>query len=97
MGDNSQTPDISQIADMVKREISGSYNTTELRAAYRAGLSTASAICDRVSKVAEGKTVAARAQVLAAKICGDQIWQIRESIHVDRPTPITTEGGGENG
>ena len=76
---------------MARREIEGTYKTPELRAAYRAGLSTAAAICDEyAAHVKAGNPGQKRGSVSQigafgahiAKCCGDNISMLRDEIKV---------------
>lgn len=84
--------------DWIARDLEA-YPTPAERAAYRAGLSTASAICDKVGadlkaqNTKRGKlTLAGAALVEAAEACGDRIWHTRETIHVHKVTKSVHKG-----
>lgn len=79
--------DFAQIVEMAQREIRESYKDPGERSAYRAGMSTAAAICDALAKHAaesnttRGKiTQAGKALHAMAKACGDAIWNVRKEI-----------------
>lgn len=74
------------------------YSSPDARAAYRAGMSTAAMICDQVAQSAKesnttrGKlTMIGGELVRIAKVCGDEIMQARERVHVP-PAAIDPEG-----
>lgn len=82
---------ISDILDVMRREIEGTYTSRDQRAAYRAGLSTAAAICDEVAARARaanpGRKKGSTSSVGEygagiAESCGDRIAQAREEIGV---------------
>jgi hypothetical protein len=70
------------IVDMMMRECDKSYRTPEQRAAYRAGLSTAFAACDHISKEIGNKNKSTRERAAVAKLCGDMIEGLRDMITV---------------
>lgn len=79
--------------DMMRREIEGMYTTSEMRAAYRAGMSTAAAICDekaaavRVSNPGRKKGTASNVGTFGEEValsCGEAIWSARNEISVDK-------------
>lgn len=77
--------------DAIMRDF-GAYSTPNERAAYRAGLSTAAAICDAVAKEAETSNTSrgrltnmGRELQNCAKVCGNRIWAAREMLFV-RPS-----------
>lgn len=75
--------------EMMRREIAATYTTPEERAAYRAGMSTAAAMCDekaaavRVDNPGRSKgSVSAVGEFASrvAKDCGDAIFSARNEI-----------------
>jgi hypothetical protein len=79
---------------MALEEVASTYTTPQQRAAYRAGLSTAAAICDQNAASYGTANQRARAVSSALTKCGDQISQLREKIEV---TKATASGGENNG
>lgn len=77
----------TSIEDMAMAEVAGTYTSPDARAAYRAGLSTAAAICDRAASRMGQKTVRARAQSLVLTGAADQISNLRERIEVPATPP----------
>ncbi len=80
---------------VMKTEISSTYATPELRAAYRAGMSTAAAICDvkaaTVAKINPGRKRGEASQVgefgvEIARQCGNDIMAARDMIKVHETT-----------
>lgn len=61
--------DLSQIEETVRREIEETYTEPKARAAYRAGMSSAAAVCD----------------ALGSKGIGDQVWRLRQMVRVWQP------------
>ena len=77
-------------AEFFARDVAA-YTTERERAAYRAGMSSAAAICDRIAEEAEDSNTSRKrltnvgaALVAIAKQCGDEIWKARETIKVKR-------------
>ncbi len=79
--------------DMMRREILETYVSPEQRAAYRAGLSTAAAICDEKAaatrKANPGRKRGSASQIGEfgagiATSCGDAISAARDDVGVDR-------------
>lgn len=70
------------LEELVDAECGGSYTTPRERAAYRAGMSTASAACDYVAKEYGARTKMAREKAATATLCGDMIEGLRQRIHV---------------
>jgi hypothetical protein len=84
-------PASSTIIEIIDREVRETYTSREQRAAYRAGMSSAAAICD---SVASG-TYSARDNAIA-KHCGDKIWAARDRVHVTSPPqPIAEDQKSE--
>lgn len=86
-----QTNSASSALDTMRREVAETYTTPEMRAAYRAGMSTAAALCDeRVAAIKAGNPGRGKGSVSqlgefgahAAKSCGDAIWLARSEIKV---------------
>jgi hypothetical protein len=80
----------SDVIKMALSEIEHTYATPQQRAAYRAGLSTAAALCDAKGTdfYADGSSIRSRTASSAATKCGDAIAELRDLIHVrDLPTP----------
>lgn len=67
---------INSIEDFLARDLAG-YKTDGERAAYRAGLGTATIICDAAAKRKRSGRIRD-----AVKECADAIWNIREAIKV---------------
>lgn len=82
---------LSQVLDMMMREIDATYTSQEQRSAYRAGLSTAMAICDARAKIVvasnsyRGKVtnVGSFGEMIATS-CGDAIEAARERVTIKR-------------
>lgn len=70
------------LLDLVAHETGQTYVTPEARAAYRAGMSTAAAACDYAAKEFGSRTKMQREKAAAAKLCGDMIEGLRETIRV---------------
>lgn len=79
--------------DLMRREIAETYTTPEARAAYRAGMSTAAAMCDeRASVVRAANPGRKRGSASSvgefgagiAKACGDAIEAARSEIEVNQ-------------
>ena len=70
------------LLDLIALETGGSYATQETRAAYRAGMSTAAAACDYAAKEFGARTIMQREKAAAAKLCGDMIEGLRETVRV---------------
>ena len=70
------------IEDLIDRECAGIYTSREARAAYRAGMSTAAAVCDYVAAEFGERNIIKREKQAAAKLCGDVIDGLRGRIHV---------------
>lgn len=80
--------------DIMRREVAETYTSPEARAAYRAGMSTAAALCDeRAAVVKAGNPGRGKGGVSqigefgahVAKSCGDAISEAREEIHMHEP------------
>lgn len=65
------------------RDFKGYYDAG-MAAAYRAGLSTAAGICDRIAHDHSDRTKASRELKEMATRCGDEIWAFRQKCTVDR-------------
>jgi len=72
---------------LIDRECRESYVTPEARAAYRAGLSTAAAICDLVGRDVEGTTALGQQRKAVARMCGDRLMEVRKRIRVREDEP----------
>ena len=73
-----------------------SYETPEARAAYRAGMSTAAAICDAVAAKHTAKRMN-KTQIMLKNIattCGDEIMRFRELMKVDEPRGLSASEDG---
>lgn len=75
--------------EMMRREVAERYTSRETRAAYRAGMSTAAAMCDQkafeVRRDNPGRRKGYASSVGEfgagiAKACGDAIWDARAEI-----------------
>jgi hypothetical protein len=74
------------------QEVEHTYTSPETRAAYRAGLSTAAAICDLEAAHYGEKTQRTRGISSALKRVGNRIWAFRDRIDVlDRPKTSDTD------
>lgn len=86
---------------VIASEIEHTYVSPAERAAYRAGMSSAAAICDRIASdtklanTSRGRvTNAGKALAAVATACGDEITSARECVkckRTDRPTPNPSE------
>jgi hypothetical protein len=63
---------------LILREVTETYSSPEQRAAYRAGMSSASMICDSLAAFMSRK-----AKKDAALECGSEVWRLRELIRVE--------------
>lgn len=78
------------IEETVRREVAETYTTPELRAAYRAGMSSAAAICDEYAAAIKKENSTKSGQVTMRgyalsgliKQAGDRIWAMRETVRV---------------
>lgn len=75
------------IYDLALREIEGTYTSHDQRAAYRAGLSTAAAVCDQLATLYGKKNERTKAINNALVECGDHISKLRDEISVPNPAP----------
>jgi hypothetical protein len=71
-----------EIEVLIDRECCEVYLTWRERAAYRAGMSTASAACDYVVREMGSRNYTKREMGRAAKLCGDMIAGLRGRVHV---------------
>lgn len=76
-----------ELFDLVESE-QQTYTTPGERAAYRAGMSTATAACDHVAREIGVRNKTIRGQSETAKRCGDMIEALRETVRV-RDNPET--------
>lgn len=71
---------MTTISDTIDREIDEAYTTDRERAAYRAGMSSAAAVCDQVARETWGRGRRKTEQSAVAALCGDRIWELRARI-----------------
>lgn len=82
-------PGTTTSLDMMRREIAAIYTTPDMRAAYRAGMSTAAAICDEWAAAVELRSPGRRRRGSASDVgasvargCGGAIWDARNEITI---------------
>jgi hypothetical protein len=81
---------------LIERDIAA-YKTDEQKAAYRAGLSSAVAICDQIKGRFERETRKTKqwSAIGALEICGALIWAIRGTIRLGDRTSASTDARSE--